>query len=57
MYMPTELAPLFLYGRLTPQEALIAVHSALIPIKGLESFKPLVDWLHMDATSKWVAVI
>jgi hypothetical protein len=57
MYVPAELASLFLEGRLTPREALIATHSALVPIEGLDTFKPLVDWLRAAATEEGAAII
>jgi hypothetical protein len=56
MYVPTELVSMVLYGRLTPREALIAVHLALIPIEGLKHFKPFVDWLRVAATAEGMSV-
>ncbi len=48
---------LLLYGRLTPREALIAVLSALVPIKGLKQFKPFVDWLCVAELVEGTSVI
>ena len=50
MYLPAHLVPLFMGTRRTPREALMIVHTALIELGDLETFKPLMDWLRVAVT-------
>jgi hypothetical protein len=57
MYVPAMLVPYFLERRRTPQDALIAVHAQLVTEGMVDTFQPLIDWLHVAATVDGTAAI